>query len=269
MMMARRVDTQEERKYLKLLLYGPAGSTKTRTCATACDDPRTAPVLWLDQGGNPTSISTFKNQPDVIRITKLEDFNPIYAWLAMGQPSDHAVPKAFDLQTKEPYKTVVVDGLTGVQRLSMDVVLGTTAAGPSDFSPAMEFKHHGRILGQMIRFGVHFFYGLEMHVIMTCLESEKQDDATGSFRYGPLIWGQSAGELPGQALAVARMMHIARVDNATKQKLKDVVEKVESVAVFRPGPNYVAKDQYGGIPDIMYNPSVTKILDAIEAGVIT
>jgi hypothetical protein len=102
-----------------------------------------------------------------------------------------------------------------------------------------------------------------MHVIMTALESEKQDETTGGFRYGPLLWGQSAGELPGQALAVARMMHIARVDNLTKQKLKDVVEKVDSVAVFRPGTNYVAKSQYGEQLDVMPNPSMTKILDAI------
>jgi len=263
--MAKRVSLDNESLYLKLLLYGIAGSTKTRTAATACFDERTAPVLWLDQGGNPVSVRTYDPPPDIVRITKLDDFNPIYAWLAMGQPKDNDVPRTLGLQTETPYKTVVVDGLTGTQRLSFGVVLGSTNMGPASFPPGMEFKHHGQVLQQMTNFGVQFFYNLNMHVIMTALESEKQDDRVGGFRYAPLLWGQSAGELPGQALAVARMLHIERVDNKTKMALRDIPEKVDSVAVFLPGPNYVAKDQYGGLPGIMYNPTVTKMLNCIFA----
>lgn len=262
--MSKRVDLNQEQKYLKMLLYGVAGSTKTRTAATACLDPRTWPVLWLDQGGNPVSIRAYEKLPDIIRVTKLADFNPIYTWLAAGQPPNDPIVKALDLQTETPYKTIVIDGLTGVQRLSFAVVLETSNAGPSDIPPSMEYKHHGKVLGQMQNFGYTFFYKLDMHVIMTALESEKQDDRVGGFRYGPLIWGQSAGELPGQAQAVARMMHIEKVDNKLKMALRDVPEKVDSVAVFLPGPNYVAKDQYGGLPSVMYNPSVSKILDCID-----
>jgi hypothetical protein len=262
--MAKHVDLNVEAGLLKMLLYGVAGSTKTRTAATACLDERTAPVLWLDQGGNPVSIRGFAKLPDIIRVSKLADFNPIYAWLAAGQPPKDPIVEALGLQTDKPYKTVVVDGLTGVQRMSFAVVLGSTNQGPSDIPPAMEFSHHGKVLGQMQNFGYSFFYKLPMHVIMTALEQEKQDDKVGGFRYGPLIWGQSAGELPGQAQAVARMLHIERVDNKVKQALREVPEKVDSVAVFTPGPNYVAKDQYGGLPAMMYNPSVTKILDCIE-----
>jgi hypothetical protein len=266
--MAKPVNLDEEAKYLRLLLYGQAGSTKTRTAATAALDERTAPVLWLDQGGNPISMRSYAARPDVVRISKLADFNPIYNWLAAGQ-KDRSIPDTFGFEFKEPYKTVVVDGLTGTQRLSMGVVLGSSNIGPADFPPGMEFKHHGQVLQQMTKFGEAFFYNLPMNVIMTALEHEKQDDRTGGFRYGPLIWGQAAGELPGQALAVARMMHIERVDNKVKQALRDIPEEVTSVAIFRAGPNYAAKDQYGALPGIMYNPSVTKMLDCIYGTIQT
>lgn len=259
--MAKIVNLADDAIFLKILLYGQAGSTKTRTSGTACFDARTAPVLWLDNGGNPVSIRRYETLPDFIGITKLADYNPIYEWLIAGQPKDHILVKEFNLHP--PYKTLVIDGVTGTQRLSFGVVLGATNQGPSDIPPGMEFKHHGQVLRQMTVFGESFFYKLNMHVIMTALESEKQDDRVGGFRYGPLLWGQSAGELPGQATAVARMMHVERVDAKTKIAIRDVPEKVDSVAIFRPGPNYVAKDQYGGLPDIMYNPTVTKMLDAI------
>jgi hypothetical protein len=259
--MAKKIDLSAEALYLKILLYGQAGSTKTRTAGTACLDERTAPVLWLDQGGNPVSLRGYDVLPDFIGITKLSDYNPIYAWLKVGQPKESPLVKEFDL--KPPYKTVVVDGLTGTQRLSFATVLGTSNIGPAEIPPGMEFKHHGQVLRQMTQFGNAFFYDLDMHVIMTALEQEKMDDRVGGFRYGPLIWGQSAQELPGQALAVARMLQVERVDNKTKQVLRDVPEEVVSIAVFKQGPNYSAKDQYGGLPTIMYNPTVTKILDAI------
>lgn len=264
--MARRVDLSES-IYLKILVYGQAGSTKTRTAGTACLDERTTPVLWLDQGGNPMSLRSYKVLPDIVQITKLEDYNPIYEWLATGQPKDSPVVQALGLQTKTPYKTVVVDGLTGTQRLSFGVVTGNTNPRPGSHPPSVEIQHFNKVLSQMTQFGNAFFYNLPMHVIMTALEAEKQDQRTGSLKYGPLLWGQSAGELPGQALAVARMMHFERVDNQMKMALKEVPEKVDSVAVFIPGTNYVAKDQYGGLPGVMYNPTVTKMLDCIYGSV--
>jgi len=260
--MARRINLAESEVYLKLLLYGVAGSTKTRTAGTAALDERTAPVLWLDKGGNPESLRDYEKVPDIIRIDKLEDYNPIYEWLSQGQPKDAEIVKVMDLNP--PYKTVVVDGLTGTQRLSFGVVSNYTRPRPGSFPPSIEIQHFNKVLAQMTQFGESFFFNLDMHVIMTALESEKADQRTGTYKYGPLLWGQSAGELPGQALAVARMLMYERLDNRTKMALREVPEEVDSVAIFQASENFVAKDQYGGLPRIMYNPTITKVIDAIS-----
>ncbi len=261
--MAKRTNLDEQ-LYLRLLMYGQAGSTKTRTAATAALDPRTSPVLWFDSGGNPISIRDYPQKPDIIKITKLEDYNPFYNWLRDGQKETDPIVKAFDL--RPPYKTVVIDGITSTQRKSFAVVTGNQNIGPGSFPQQVEIQHFNKVLAQMVNFGELFFYELPIHVIMTALEAEKTVETTGSILYRPLLWGQSAGEIPGQALAVARMLHIERADARTKLAMQGLPEKPVSVAVFRAGPNHVAKDQYGGLPDVMPNPTVTKMLDRIFGG---
>lgn len=255
--MKRTRPTQSE--YLKLLLYGQPGSTKTRTAGSAALDERTSRVLWLDIGGNPLSIRDYAQQPDILEIEKLTDLNPVYNWLNGGQKPEAPIVKQYDLQP--PYKTVVVDGVTDLQRFSFAAVTGNTAAGPGDHGSRIEQQHYGSVLAQMTTMA-RLFFKLPMHVIITALERDTVDRATDTVIYRPLLLGQSATEVAGYAYAVIRLMHVSRL-GAKQKREGEVNTDTTSIALFKPTANMVAKDQYGTLGESMTDPTITKIYNRI------
>lgn len=265
--MARRVQRVDLKSpYARILLYGQPGSGKTRCVGSASLDERTSPCLMLDSGGNPVSIRDYDPLPDIVTIEKLEEYNPIYEWLAAGQPADS--PVVTKLELSPPYKSLVIDSITETQRMSFKTVIGTTKAGPGTIAASAEIQHFNKVLGQMVTFA-NLFFSLQMHVFMTSLERENQDQMTGAITYKPLLWGQSAGEVPGYAYSVGRMIHRAKMDNREKratQITEDPNEDVTAVAFFMPSGKFMAKDQTGSLPPFMFDPTVTKILDMIMAG---
>lgn len=252
-------------KWFRGLFYGQPGSTKTRTAATAAMDPRMSPVLHLDIGGNTLSVRDYEVKPDIFEMDSLKEFNVIYDFLSKGQPDDHPMVKQMGAQVG--YKTVIIDGITDVQRDAFNGVTGNAAKNPADLVPPRQIQHYGTVLAQMTQFA-RMFYKLEMHVIVTALEKEDRDEATGGIYYRPMLAGQAAGEVAAYAYTVARMMHAARV---TKQDTRAVSEtgfegvgQAISVAVFQPSGRIMAKDQSGMKVPYMVDPTMTKMLDLIE-----
>jgi hypothetical protein len=249
------------RPHLRLMFYGQPGSTKTRTAGTAALDERTAPVLWLDSAGNPVSLIGYKRQPDVYVLEKPADLSIVYDWLYKGQPAKHPMVDQFGVTPG--YKTVVVDGITDLQRQFFALVAGNANKLPGQPLESTQIQHFNTVLASMVNFA-KYFYSLPMHVIMTALEREDEDKTIGQMSYKPLLWGQSAGEVPGFAYAVGRFMHVSRLESKVKQALaKELAEESISVVLWRPSSRYVAKDQYGTLGTYMVDPSVPKIMDAI------
>ena len=263
--------TEPKEEPLKILFYGIPGSTKTRTSATASNDPRTSPVLYLEAGGNPIALRDYVNPPDILHIDALEDFNPVYEWLATGQDPKSPFCKDWDLHP--PYRTLMIDQITDVQRMTMNKASGNmgTALVPGTIPNPMQIQHFGSTLGHMVKFAT-LFYGLkDIHVIITSQEREEKDDTTGLISYRPLLWGQSSTEFGGYAYMVSRLIHRSRVqiDNKLKLAIGEMPENATSVALFMPSGKYMAKDQYGMKDDdgsllpFMVDPSIPKILDKI------
>lgn len=255
----KRVNPNTDLKYLRLLLYGEPGSTKTRTAATAALDPRTSPTLILDISGNPVSIRDYSPQPDVLQIDRLTDLNPVYNWLWTGQPARDPMVTEYGLTPG--YKTVIIDGMTDTQRVSMANVSGAEEYGPGTLPPDTDYRHIGRVLGQMVAISKKF-YALPMHVIMTSLEHTDKDESTGTITYKPLLWGQASTEVAGYAFIVARLVHRTKI--AEKLGISDdaIGKEVTSVALFKPSGKYVAKWQYGKGPSGMSDPTIGKIMNA-------
>jgi len=246
--------------YLKALFYGQAGSTKTRTMGTAAFDERTAPVLWLDMGGNPFSIRDYEKKPDILALESLEELNPIYEWLVAGQPDSKVVE---ELELSPPYKTIVIDGVTEVQRRAFARATGAAQDKPGDEVPSSTRQHFGRVLGYMVNFA-RLFYSLDMHVMISSLEREDKDEMTGAISYKPLLWGQSSGEVAGYAFLVARLLHRTRVEKKILRAAEDTITADStSVALFQPSGKYIAKDQYGKLPPFMADPTIPRIMDLI------
>lgn len=253
-----------DREHLKLLIYGIPGSTKTRTAASAALDPRTAPVLMLEMGGNPVALGDFAAVPDIIHIEEMQDFNPIYTWLAKGQPASDPLVKSMDLHP--PYKTIIIDQLTAIQRMAFRKITNTPIGQPGTFLPRTEFQHFGSVLAMMINFATLFFDLPNLHVIIVTLEREEKNEATGTITYKPLLWGQSEGEVSGIAYMVMRMVMREALSGKTLRMVEDSVDKhTVSVGLLQQTGIYVAKDQYGTGLSYMADPSVGKLLDAIQA----
>lgn len=235
-------------------------------------DPRTSPALMLIAAGNPVSIRNYPKLPTMLEMEELADFNDPYNWILAGQPLNH--PFALKFGLKNPYKSIILDGLTETQRMSFAVVAGYKNVGPGSIPAGIERQHFGRVLAQMTRLA-DLYFQLPIHVIMTSLERDQKDEATGVISYGPLLWGQSSGEVAGYAHIVGRLVHRARLDNKITKEIADakqlgivedaIGQDTTSVALFRPSGKYAAKWQDGlGVP-FMVDPTITKILDVMEA----
>lgn len=252
--------------YVRILLYGDPGSTKTRTLGTAAADPRTSPCLMIGAANNPLAIREYKSKPDILMLEELSDLNEPYRWLSDGQdPKDPFVEK---WSLHPPYKSVVLDGITEVQRMSFHQVTGFKG-GPGDIPNKVQRQHFGDVLSQMINFAKLYFDLADegnprpIHVFMSSLERTEDDTEY----HKPLLWGQSGAEVGGYAYAVGRMVHRSVAPTKTLSIIESVTgvdtDNIISVALWKPSGKYVAKDQYGVLGDFMVDPSITKMLDLI------
>lgn len=249
---------------LRILAYGMAGSGKTTFAASAANDVRTSPCLHIDVGGNALALRRFpaNQRPTVLSLSDMSDLNALYDWLKKGQPAQHAFTAATGL--RPGFKSLVFDGVTGLQRESFAKVTGGDKKGPGDIPEKLERPHYNAVLGHMTRFA-SLFYSLPLHVIITALEREQQDGTTGTITYGPMLLGQAASEVAGYAFIVMRLMHRIRLNSAQLKAADDAIEgQAISVGMLAPSGKYVAKDQHGvGVP-YLANPTVTTILDAMR-----
>ena len=246
-------------EYLRVLFYGLAGSTKTRTSCTAVFDDRLYPTLYLNAAGNPVSIREYERQPFIVNVEELKDFNAPYDWIRRGQPLNHSFANQFEI--KEKFKCVIVDQLTDVQRLAFSIVLGASSIGPGDFPIKREWAHYNKVLYQMVNFA-KLYYSLPIHVIMTALETTREED-TGFVKL-PSLEGESRNEIPGYAQMVGRLMNTSAISpKLLKAVEKDYGSPNDSVLFLKPSGKYVAKNQYGRLPNILVDPTMSQIMDGI------
>lgn len=246
---------------LKALIYGMPGAGKTWLAYSAVDDPRLQKVLVLEAFGNPISVRRWKTKPTILTVTNLKDFNAPYDWLMGGQDPEHPFAQEYGLEP--PYKTLVIDGLTEIQRFVTRQILGGDTS-PGDFVGKLERQGFGQLLGTMLNWAVHFFQ-LQMNVIITSHEAIKQDGANGPLRRMPLIWGQSGLEICGYAFLVARVTPRLACDKTLLMDREDpVTDSTFTVATFNETMAYYGKDQYALGVRHMTNPTMTKIMDLIE-----
>jgi len=202
----------------------------------------------------------------MLEIESMADFNPVYNWLAQGQDPNAAIVKAYDLLGDGPYKCVIIDQITEVQRVAFRMITKNGELGPGTLGKALGRQEFGTGLELMTRFA-SLFLQLPMHVIIVAQEKTEKDETTGSISVAPYLWGQADVEVTSFAYIAMRMMTRISIPNAVKLSLQikeDVFDGgATAVGLFKQSGKYIAKDQYGGCGDFMVNPSITKILDAI------
>jgi phage nucleotide-binding protein len=160
---------------LNALIYGTVGSGKTTLCASAQDTPTGADVLFIDVEGGTRSIAD-RPKVTVFRAVSWKDIQDAFAYL----DAEH---------DKHPFKTVVIDSLTQVQKLSL-ANLVVPGAIPS-------LQEYGKSNDQVVRM-VQMFKGLSdeygWNIFFTALDLTEKSDETGSVVTRPnLTPGASSG----------------------------------------------------------------------------
>lgn len=248
---------------LQLMLYGRPGSGKTWLGASAAADDRTSPALHLDIGGNTTSLATAPDLPDVLELSGLDDLDAVYQWLRKGMPAASPLVQNFGLRTD--YKTIILDGITEIQRLSL-AAAGGLDLGSLKFRGAADRGMYNNSLAHITSVAQAFLMTLnKQHVIVTALEDTRQEGE--DVRYLPHLAGKAAMAVTGYALNLGRVV-------AAGQALPDVKQlaqaqgvkwqEVVNIVYFRPRGNFDAKDQHGFGVTAMIDPNISKFLDLWE-----
>src|SRR3990172_7896738 len=92
---------------LRVGLLGVPGSGKTPTLATLVADPRLAPALWLDCGGNMEWVKRSGLIPHGVMIERSDDLDDVVEFLAMGQPANHPIRDMLGVGKDVKFKSVV------------------------------------------------------------------------------------------------------------------------------------------------------------------
>ena len=285
----------------KLLVYGNAGTGKTRLVGSAALYEPTAPAFMLTIGGNPVSLQDYERKPVVVAVEQTSDFNDIYDWFYLGQPITHPVAKVLDdkgLLTDKGltnFATLIVDGGTMVNEKYWRIITGKPENERADFAnvgdgkPIDPGKYRDNIATMTYWGGLYF--GLAdyantypVNVMMTALESIPATDyrsqaakSAGASpppeytqRTRPAFIGQASGALESMAYIVCRMTPTVRFGlvEAKKLGLWDATKRQRAgwnVACFGPDADFVAKDQYGRLGSYMLDPTIEQIWQKLFA----
>ena len=237
-------DPREKFRYLNMMIHSPGGHGKTTICATACDDPRTSPVLFLGfEGGIAIRVAEKDPSTYTLReIRSIAEFNQIYEYLKKG---DH------------PYKSVVLDSVTEIQKLGLFEFVYGTAGVEKAFKGDLlnikqaEIQHWGKSMNQMSML-IRFFRDLPIHSFFTALTQTQKDEQTGRISHTVALPGKQADEIPGIPDIVGYLGVAPTQQDPTKR-----------VMVLQPDGRLVCKDRTDALGAIIEHPTVTKVLDLV------
>lgn len=162
---------QDKLPYLNIMIYGDSGAGKTLLSAGAAFVAEMSPILFIDVEGGTHTISHFEDTADIDivpdpsdeRTLRWTDLQKIYDALYQGQHS---------------YKTVVIDSLTEMQKLSMSSTLGAGNKAEIDAIGNLPEYKDWHINTESMRRMVRAFRDLPINTIFTALADEKVDPRT-------------------------------------------------------------------------------------------
>lgn len=234
-----------ENRFIKALIFGPAGQGKTTLMGSAALDERTAPMLVIDFEGGSGSLAGL--DVDIAPVQSWEDFNEVYNNLANGDTVDGV--------DYSQYKSVAIDSITEIHIFALLDIL--REKGPTRRDPdALEIQDYGKASTQLRRL-LRAFRDLPLHVFFSALAKDTEIKGLGRVTM-PSLSGQMAEEVPG-LMDVVGYLAQAEDDNG----------EVERLLLLQNYPKYRTKVRLPwGAPrvDEIVQPTVTSMLDELGFG---
>src|SRR3990167_9458536 len=208
------------------LVYGRPGTGKTRLLATMPD------VLLVDVNDKGTRSTKRDLDPSVIRIEFWGDLDDIYWYLASGEHS---------------FKSVAVDGVTGMSNLALKFVMGDEASRDASRDPEMPSRAVWGKTNEIVKTQIINFRNLPMHVGFSALERSRQigedDEQDVQIVVGPAV---SPGVLSALEPAVGTIGHLTAQEVLVKKKGGDKKEAViRRSLLVGPSERYITKVRDG------------------------
>ncbi|KKM82658.1 hypothetical protein LCGC14_1317240 [marine sediment metagenome] len=240
--------------HLKILVYADPGVGKTYFLGTADSDKRLTPALLVDTEGGTLTIRGKKNI-DVVRVRSYDDIVKLIGHLRMPDHSKCSHRK---------WKSIMIDSLTELQKQIMQEILRAGfVKNPSKDPDVAEMRDWGKN-AERVRKVVRAFRDLEgYHIIFTLLQREIKDDNSGIVTIKPSLPGQLADDIAG-FIDIVGFLQIVREEESKGEDDK----KTKKVTVYRrmvvqPITRAIAKDRSDVLGEVINDPTLPKMLDAI------
>jgi AAA domain len=230
----------------RILIYGRSGAGKTRLAATAPD------VLLLDIDEKGTKSTKKDIDPWAIRIASVDEFVETYWYLQSGE-HDHL--------------SVAIDGVTGLQNMFLNYVLGEQAMLDASRDPDMPSRQIYGKVSKLMKNWITNYRNLDMHVVFTALTrvnreggDDEEDEDLGAVTVGPAVSPAIGGHLEAACDTIGylhtRQVVVRKGDRRTKVTRRRLLT----------GPNerYDTKDRNNSFGAWIDAPDIGKMIQTIN-----
>jgi GTPase SAR1 family protein len=246
--------SEKRQQWLKLLIYGAAGTGKSTLAGSASNEDSTSDVMLITAEGGDIVFQDNDRvyRPELIDMMKadrIEQVQKVYEWVKAhcaardsgdearlwrlqciafgfysGRPTD-PVPARDDPDIPEDYrrvrryKTFILDSLTDIEAANMNHILGVGEKGfdiGDEMSPAGygEFRKNNNTIQQLVR----AFRNLPAHVVIICGQRWQKDEMQ-RFHYAPWLTGQLSTQVQSFVDVVGYMVTSQSADGKEVRKL--------------------------------------------------
>lgn len=237
----------ELKSYERFLIYAISGAGKTRLSATLPNP------LIIDVNEKGTGSTRRDTDPHVYPVDYWQEINEIYWYLQAGN---------------HDFQSWILDGVTAMQTLCMNFVLGDEASRDASRDPDMPSRQTWGKTGQLMKTQITNFRNLPMNGCFTALTrsnaSGDDDDDMGETVTGPAVSPSVAGHLEA---AVDTIGYLFTREVMVKVKGTDEKKKATRRRLLvGPSAKYVTKDRNGLFGEFVDSPDLGKMLKVIHGG---